>query len=55
MLKENLTEEKQPRAQYEYFSLFTSPFQHLWQTYRKFMILIYKLMRGNLDTIFDLN
>ena len=25
------------------------------KTYSKFMILIYKLMRGNLDTIFDLN
>ena len=25
------------------------------KTYRKFMIRIYKLTRGNLDTIFDLN
>ena len=25
------------------------------KTYRKFMIRIYKLIRGNLDTVFDLN
>ena len=25
------------------------------KTYRKFMIRIYKIMRGNLDKIFDLN
>ena len=49
-LKANLTEEKQPRAQHEYFTRHSNTFS---KTYRKFMIPIYKLMRSNLDTIFN--